>query len=179
MDGVINSNYHCNLWINNKYDQLKNQIEDLDLLRKTVRDLYRIEFCNMHECVIPELAERITRICILTEANILWTSTWRTLPEYLDLDKAKQMFNRRGLPGDKLIGCTPMLGADYFYGHRSEQINVWLRNNQYGYIDRCAVIDDRSDAGYQLVDNAKFFQTTCERGITDQIADNVIKYLNS
>ena len=91
------------------------------------------------------------------------------------------MFNRRGLPGDRLIGYTPKLGADYIYGNctRSEQINLWLKNNQYGYIDRCAVIDDRSDAGYQLVDNAKFFQTTFERGITDQIVDSVIKYLNS
>ena len=180
MDGVINSNHHRMLWTSNKYDQLKSQIEDLDLLRKAVIDSYKIEFCHGHELVIPELAAKITEICDITEAKILWTSTWRTLPEYEDISKARQMFNRRGLPGDRLIGYTPKLGADYIYGNhtRSEQINLWLKNNQYGYIDRCAVIDDRSDAGYQLVDNAKFFQTTFERGITDQIVDSVIKYLN-
>lgn len=42
-------------------------------------------------------------ICEKTTADILWSSTWRKLPEYSDIKKAQEMFDRRDLPGEKLI----------------------------------------------------------------------------
>ena len=51
-------------------------------------------------------------------------------------------------------------------------------DNIYGKVIKCAVIDDRLDAGYGLPKCAKFFEINGQTGITEYDTENIIKYLN-
>lgn len=137
--------------------------------------LYKEEFNHCKELVFPEIAVRTSRIVEETGCKILWSSTWRTLPEYKELDDAKKMFDRRGLPGYALIGYTP----DFERMHlRGEEIRAWLLNNVFGTFDRVAVLDDVDEAGMGLPDNCRFFQTKSYSGLTEKITKDIIRYLN-
>ena len=181
MDGVVNSSKHVGDWIYNKREEIKSQNPHLDPLGDEIFQLtrkeYQKEFNHMIELIFPELAERIKRICDETDCYIVWSSTWRKLNEYKDIENAKEMFNRRGLPGDRLIGYTP--SAMSWEGHcRGSEIRVWIKDNIYGKVTKCAVIDDRYDAGYNLPKCAKFFQINDQIGITEENMEDIIKYLN-
>jgi len=181
MDGVVNSTQLTRNWINSKYEMNKLNFPNLSELQ--LRDLTEQNFNEFFdyktELIFPQLAEKITTICEKTNCYILWTSSWRLVPKYNDMEKTKEMFNRNNLPGDRLIGYTP--NHEYFWGNsiRSDEIRNWLENNIYGIVEKCAVIDDSSYAGLNLPDNAKFFKTDSEIGITDSHVKNICKYLNS
>lgn len=181
-DGVINSNILIRKWMADKYSEIekKQNTFSYNEIREEVRNEFQKEFCHCEELVFPELAKIISTICEKTDAKILWSSTWRTLDRYKNIEDAKKMFNRRGLPGDVLIGYTPKLGADFFTSSysRGSEIRMWLFNNVYGNIEKCAVIDDREDAGHDLPTNAKFFQTDENVGITDLMSYEICDYLN-
>lgn len=179
MDGVVNSEALVEQWIKNKFTELENNGNCYlgDELRLAVRKAFIEEFCNSEELVFPELAAKITRIVKETGAKIVWSSTWRLLERYQSIEAAKEMFNRRGLPGDALIGYTPQIGRSYENNCRGTEINYWINNNIYGNIEKVAVIDDRYDAGWNLPDCAYFFQTNVYIGITDKITQKVIDYL--
>jgi hypothetical protein len=93
---------------------------------------------------------------------------------------AQKMFDRRGLPGDRLIGYTPDFASGRFSNSscRGSEIRAWLLNNEFETITHCAVIDDSDDAGYMLPKNAQFFQTDIAHGITEKLTEDIIKYLN-
>ena len=156
MDGVVNSTTLIKEWIYNKLEEIGGDTEEN---KKKVKKIYLKEFCDYTELIMPELAERVTEICEKTDSYILWSSSWRMLPKYQNIENAKEMFIRRGLPGDRLIGYTPCFTI-YDDGCRGSEINSWLNNNIYGTFKRVAVIDDRFDAGMFLPSYAKFFQTT-------------------
>ena len=181
MDGVVNSTTHCNNWIINKREEYKKQYPEYDVLGNEIfqltRDAYQKEFNHMIELIFPDLAERITRICNETNCYIVWSSTWRKLNEYQDIEAAKEMFNRRGLPGDKLIGYTPQQGMSWNGHCRGNEIRLWIKDNIYGKVIKCAVIDDRDDAGYNLPKCAKFFQINDQVGITEYDVEDIINYL--
>ena len=182
MDGVVNSSQHINNWIVNKREEIKKEHPELDPIGNEIfqltRDAYRKEFNHMIELIFPDLAERITRICNETDCYIVWSSTWRKLQEYDNIDVAIDMFNRRGLPGNRLIGYTPQQGMSWEGRCRGSEIRVWINDNIYGKVTKCAVIDDRVDAGYNLPKCAKFFQINDQIGITEHDVEDIIKYLN-
>lgn len=180
MDGVVNSSKHISDWIYDKRNEIKKEnptINDDDLFKLT-REAYQQEFNHMIELIFPDLAERITRICKETDCYIVWSSTWRKLQEYSNIEIAKEMFNRRGLPGNKLIGYTPQQGMSWEGHCRGNEIRLWINDNVYGEVTKCAVIDDRHDAGYNLPKCAKFFQINDQIGITEDDVEDIIKYLN-
>lgn len=176
MDGVMNSTTLVRTWIDDKFKELEKDYTEYSELQAAVRQSFRDAFRSSHELVFPEFAERLTRICKETGALILWSSTWRTIPEYArDMEFAKEMFNRRGMPGNALIGYTPDLGGDYFGAvSRGDEIRTWIKNNTIGLVVKCAVLDDRFDAGDGLPDVAKFFHTLESDGLTEEITEQVI-----
>lgn len=178
MDGVVNSTKLIRTWIESKYGELSH-IEDPIKRRMKAREEYLKAFADGYEAIFPELAERVTRICDNTGAHILWSSTWRNSRVYSDMEVAKDMFNRRGLPGDKLIGYTPDFGGDKYRCSRGLEISYWLTNRTWneGEDVRCAVLDDRLDAGAELPEYAKLFVTDEYVGITDNTVEEVIAYL--
>jgi hypothetical protein len=132
----------------------------------------------IEELVFPELAEKITKIVNETGCYILWTSTWRKLERYKNIEDAKEMFNRRGLPGDKLIAYTQSIGFAWSGNcSRGTEIKFWIEDNNEYNIVKCAVIDDRVDAGENLPENARYF--FIEDGITDNDVKWIIDYLNN
>ena len=180
MDGVVNSDELVEKWFNEKKEELnKNGVGFHKSLKKMVWEAFDAEFCDSTELVFPELAERIMKICNETDAYIVWSSTWRKLEKYADIEAAKDMFNRRGLPGNKLIGYTPQIGTSWYGKNRSGEIKAWMDEHKDVYeILKCAVIDDRIDAGYDLYDNMKYFNTNEYIGITDHNVKEIIEYLN-
>ena len=170
MDGVVNSNKLIQKWINEHTKKYG---------REEAIKIYKKEFCNCEELVFPELAEKITKIVNETDCYILWSSTWRKLERYKDIEFAKDMFNRRGLPGDKLIAYTPQIGMAWNGICRGAEIASWIRGNIEFNVVKCAVIDDRKDAGYSLPKNAMFFQTDLFYGITDEQVEKIIEYLKN
>lgn len=175
MDGVVNSRQHITRW----YESHLPLFSDMNT-RDEIVELFKEEFDNSTELVFPDLAKRITDICEKTGSYILWSSSWRISPKYKNINDAKEMFNRRGLPGDRLIGYTPQLHM-YDGGYRGTAIRKWLENNDvisYDKLNKCAVIDDRADAGYNLPDKAFFFWIDETIGITDYEVEKIIKYFN-
>ena len=107
MDGVVNSDYLIRLWFDGKFAELEDDgVYGLDA-SLAVRKAYGEQFSNSTELVFPELAEHVSRIVQETDCSILWSSTWRLHSKYKNIETAKEMFDRRGLPGNALIGYTP------------------------------------------------------------------------
>ena len=180
MDGVVNSGELCHKWISDRWkieEQNPNNLTDEDI-RIAVRKAYQEEFVHMEELIFPELAEKITKIVNETDCYILWSSTWRKLERYSDIENAKEMFNRRGLPGDRLISYTPSVGMSWGGHCRGSEIKAWIKNNEEFNVIKCAVIDDRVDAGENLPDNASYFWIDDYVGITDENVEMIIEYLN-
>lgn len=174
MDGVVNSDYLIRLWFDGKFAELEDDgVYGLDA-SLAVRKAYGEQFSNSTELVFPELAERISRIVQETDCSILWSSTWRLHSKYKNIEAAKEMFDRRGLPGNALIGYTPFCRRCL----RGDEIRMWLANNTYGHFDRVAVLDDVDEAGMGLPDNCRFFQTKSYSGLTERITKDIIRYLN-
>jgi hypothetical protein len=180
MDGVVNSNKLINAWLQQETDYIKLINPELsdEKVHETVIKRFKDFFNDSKELIFTELALKVTKICEETDACILWTSSWRLENEYKDIEVAKEMFNRHYLPGDRLIGYTPSLHNFYGSNLRGDEIRVWLESNIYGKIKKCAVIDDLIYAGFNLPENAKFFQTNYEDGITDKLVNKICRYLN-
>ena len=180
MDGVVNSHVEYSGWLDAKWEELKSSIPDREERQQEINNLFRKEFCNLTEVVFPRHAALITKICKETDAKIVWSSTWRNLKEYKDkMDFIKDMFNRRGLPGECLIDVTPDLGADHTLSiPRGHEIEIWLQDHPE--VVKCAILDDRRDAGNTgtVKDRTEFFMTEEVFGITPEIAKDVIAYLN-
>ena len=180
MDGVVNSGKHIQKWIDDRWKIEENNTNNLtdEEIRIAVRNAYQQEFVHCEELVFPDLAKLVTEICEKTDCYILWSSTWRKLERYQDIEKTKDMFNRRGLPGERLIAYTPSVGMGWAGRCRGSEIKSWIMNNTEYEIMKCAVLDDRIDAGENLPDNAKFFWMDDVEGITKTNVEDVIEYLN-
>lgn len=176
MDGVVNSNFYIKKWINNKQKQLQNDGYFGNQLKFKLRQDYAKQFNHCKELIFPALAKRITNIVDKTQCKIVWSSSWRLLPQYAKIDKAKQMFNRRGLIGQALIGYTS-IHSRYDDGCRGTNIRYWLE--QHNEVEKSVVLDDRWDAGVNLPKNCVFFQTNVEHGITEKIKKQIINYFNN
>lgn len=165
MDGVVNSDVEIIKYMNDL-------IDNKCYTRNEAVEQYKIDFCNMTELIFPVHAKLITKICEETNCNIVWTTTWRLIDEYEDINAAKEMLSRRGIPGERLIDYTP----NFICRNRSSEIKEWLNINGKE-VTRFAILDDDDYAKYNTK-NGRFFQTSLMNGLTEDIAQDVIKWLN-
>lgn len=179
----MNSENQITKWLDNKLLELEDNIEyqlDDELKRQEVRRQFRQEFNNSKELIFPKHVNYLNQICNETNAYIIWSSTWRLLEDYQDINKAKQMFNRRGLIGDRLIGYTPSLSC-YDVGRRGIAIRTFLFNNNIcdynTQLEKAVILDDRFDASESLPDKCKFFWIDPKIGLTEYETKKIIKYL--
>ena len=183
MDGVVNSSVQIRKWYNNKFDQLQHNGNAYinDELRLQARRQFNQEFDHSTQLIFPFHAKYIKQICQKTDSYILWSSSWRLLPKYKNIENAKNMFNKHGLPGDRLIGYTQQSHM-YDGGCRGSVIKNWLKNNQifkYSELHKCAIIDDRPDAGQNILPaKMKLFWIDPQQGITQYETKYIIEYLN-
>jgi hypothetical protein len=176
MDGVINSSELINKWFSEKDAELKEIYPD-DLDRYVyVKKEYAKTFKHCTELIFPELANILHNIIEQTDAYIVWSSTWRNvIPYKRNIECAREMLIRHNIQGDRLIDYTPNSGGDDYYCYRGNEIAAWLEKNS---VKKCAILDDREDAGVGIPDHAKLFLTSAKKGLTEEIAKEVIKYLN-
>lgn len=138
---------------------------------------FREQFCfhNGYDgFIVPELRDRLVDICEKTDCRIVWSSSWRINCNYA---KAKALFKAKGLPHERLIGITPDFNSNRIsYTPRGVEIMMWLE--KHSGIERCAVIDDDPDAEVSLPNGCEYFPTTWDYGLTEDISEEVIWYLN-
>jgi hypothetical protein len=135
----------------------------LSLKHKKFRDKYGFLFD-------PECVSNFNEIIEKTGAKVVISSTWRIS----GLDIMRDLFKDRGIKGD-IIDLTPIATIDDLFFCRGEEIEQWLIVN--GMPDKFVVLDDCSIGdGY---DNWKgYIKTEMSTGITNEIKNTVIKYLN-
>lgn len=108
----------------------------------------------------PYLVAIFNRIIFATGAQIVLSSTWR-LHEDGREEVRKHVMD--------FIDVTPSIG----YGHRGTEVKDWL--DRHPEVEKYAILDDDSD----FLPHQPLFQTTWEHGLTEEIAKDVINFLNS
>lgn len=109
----------------------------------------------------PYMAFLIGRIQLQTGCEIVLSSSWRYHPDGLETVSKRIV---------KPLDTTPKLN-----GSRGEEIQAWL--DVHPEVDTYAILDDDTDILAGQAPN--FFMTTFDEGLTDEIAEAVIRHLNA
>ena len=111
-----------------------------------------------------KLVSRFMNIINQTGAKVVLSSTWRLE------DNWREVMAQNGLTCE-FIDRTIHLPEQT----RGQEIQNWLDNHS-GTFEKYAIIDDNTD----LLPNQIFFKTSMENGgLTEEISQSVIKYLNA
>lgn len=183
MDGVLNSNNLIKKWCT----EAENNLKDKDKLTEreriiSVKALFNAEFRYYRELIFPELAALLNRVLEEKDVKIIWSTTWRLLIDYRDLDMAREMLTRRGIDGNRLVGKTP----DFSYFRmphnelRMKEIRNVISNKQFGIQNnsKIAILDDLDMNELSNGKNIKMFQTKIEEGITEEIVNDMLEFYN-
>jgi len=112
--------------------------------------------------------EYLKNIIDKTGAAIVVSSSWRILPSMMS-----RLRSRLKDFGMDVYSKTPEIHTRD--RHRGDEIRKWLQENPG--VKKFAILDDESDMREFV--NTNFFKTDMEIGLTKDIADEVIKFLNS
>lgn len=107
--------------------------------------------------------KRLQNIIATTGAKIVLSSTWRLVPELV------QLLRKRGLD---IFDLTPRHGA---FGTRNLEIAAWLEAHD---VESFAIVDDDEDAGYGSL-APHFVQTDFKVGLTTENANQLISLLGA
>lgn len=131
-----------------------------------------------HRYFSPDSVDILNSITDKTGAKIVFSSTHRF--HFKTFEELQEGFKLAGVTGE-LIGVTPKV----FFSDitdpvpRGSEIDTWI-NYSIDYEDivklRYAILDDDSDMLLKQKDS--FFQTDFKNGLTQKIAERVIKHLN-
>jgi len=116
----------------------------------------------------PYKAHLVRHIVESTDCKVVLSSTWRLFPDDRDLVRKKVV---------EFMDVTPRMprlgGAESM--ERGYEIKAWL--NDHPHVERYAILDDDSDMLPEQIPH--FFKTTWQKGLTDDIARDVITHLNT
>lgn len=107
----------------------------------------------------PAMAKRVRQIRDETQCSVVLSSTWRTDPE-LEQEVIDKVCN--------IIGSTPEISLH----DRGKEVEAWLKDHPE--VERYAILDDND----WFLPEQPLFKTTNILGLTDEIAQKVIDYLN-
>lgn len=107
----------------------------------------------------PKLAELVKDIVKQTGCEVVLSSTWRLDKDFRKEVRAKVV---------EFVDVTPSLALHF----RGNEINAWLK--KHPAVTRYAILDDDSD----FHPKQPLFQTSWQIGLTYDIANRVITYLN-
>lgn len=156
LDGVLNHKHYYTT----QYDRIKNSNE------------WEIKYFD------PNSVSILNRIIRETNAKIVFSSLHRF--GFKNLSILNEKFKKAGIIGE-VIAVTPCLPYGGPFGdQRGKEIKAWLIRNPHmstkdGF--KYAILDDDSDMLPEQI--TQFFCTRGYYGLTDEIADKVINYLNS
>ena len=118
----------------------------------------------------PHMAFLVGRIILNTDAKVVLSSSWRGWRDGEDeirkcvydfIDVTPRLFSHPALDQQPVV--------------RGDEIRAWL--DQHPKVEHYAILDDNSD---MLPDQkSHLFKTEWEVGITPEISDKVIAYLNA
>lgn len=100
----------------------------------------------------------VGRIQIHTDCSVVLSSSWRHSKE--GIEKVKESIVQ-------IIDITPDMS-----GIRGDEVKAWL--DKHPEVTKYAILDDDSD----FYPEQPLFKTTFKEGLTDEIAQKVIEYLN-
>jgi hypothetical protein len=128
--------------------------------------------------VLPGPIAHVNRICRVTGAKIVISSTWRVGKT---VEELRLMFGGVGVLGDVIdkTESGPCIwhiqkGFDQCYeGHRGAEIAEWL--SRHPEVTSYAILDDDGDMGEV---RARFVQTVGDRGLVRAQCDRVIELLS-
>lgn len=106
----------------------------------------------------PYMAFLVGRIVESTGAEVVLSSSWR------HFDDGRKEVEKQVV---KCLDITPTID-----GIRGDEVAAWLRDHPE--VKKYAILDDNSD----FRPDQPLFQTEWETGLTEEIANIVIKYLN-
>lgn len=86
----------------------------------------------------PACVARVAKICELTGAKILITSSWR---KYLTIEELTTRLRNNGLTAE-IVGITPVLDSR----ERGDEIKAWFKKAQEP-IEAFVILDDDDDMG--------------------------------
>lgn len=182
MDGVLNNDEFIMDWI------AKHGDSDASLAEFKKR-YYRHN--NVDGYLVPQLLGTFIWLCDETDCRIVWSSSWRqdfwkpdidTGEFHFDMHGVRRFWKAKGLPVERLIGCTPCENLSRFsYVPRGVEIQMWLDENATRYnIGNVAILDDLEEAFYGVkYERARFFQTEFQFGLTDDIANATVSWLQN
>lgn len=108
----------------------------------------------------PYLSLLVHRIIEATDAKLVLSSSWK----HGLLDEVKKVF--------PIIDTTP---NNKFSRIRGFEIDMWLEDHPE--VTKYAILDDDDDMLPEQMPN--FFHTSFETGLTEEIANAVVKHLNA
>lgn len=114
----------------------------------------------------PELAERVRRIVAATGCQVVLSSSWRLFP-----DSAAWAAQHVCPFYDQTIDMQR--GAVFGVTDRGHEIKEWL--DRHPDVEQYAILDDDT----HFLPGQHLFNTTWAEGLTDEIADEVIKHLQN
>lgn len=104
----------------------------------------------------------VGKIQLETDCLVVLSSSWRHHKEAVEEVKSNVV---------DIISTTPTLKS----GFRGDEIKRWLESFKSHFpVEKYAILDDDSD----FYDDQPLFKTTFKDGLTDEIAQKVIDYLN-
>mgnify|MGYP003443446017 CR=1 FL=1 len=117
-----------------------------------------------------EFLQRLDRIIKETKVEVVLSSTWRLYPKAKNVLEEK-LKEKNIFLLDSTIEIRRKLSARV---SRSEEIAEWL--TRHPKVDKFAIVDDNDDAGEYFP--SSFFQTTFQKGLTEEVTENIIQHLN-
>lgn len=116
----------------------------------------------------PEALARLRRIVEATGCELVISSTWRRIYKMVQFREA---FNHFGWVQVPFADKTPVLQQ----GIRGDEVRAWLNTTgKIMDVERYCCVDDNSD----FHPDNNLFQTSHDKGLTDEVADSIINFLN-
>jgi len=170
MDGVINSGEIQKEWVK------KNGFS------KESRDAFIKKYCLNTKFpfyyIVPELLNRFNEMYSkIPNCRVVWSSSWRLTAKKESKLFVEGLYYKCGFPNGSFIGYTSHMPHLLRYN----EIEDWIKTFKDVYqIDKCAIIDDLYEASLGVDEflgiPIKFFQTSGHHGLTEEIANNIVKY---
>ena len=118
----------------------------------------------------PACIARVAKICELTGAKILITTSWR---KYYTQDELVTIFKHHGLTAE-VVGFTPVFRSR----ERGDEIKAWFKTHRLSggeAIKSFVILDDDDDMGSLF----PYLVKTGEFGLLDQHVEVAVRILNA